>query len=167
MFFRDGTGGWDHMDLPHGVQNEIYVCGQTRKTGSEDMSPLSDLWLSEKECLEGQVSTYARPWRSASSSRSTSLTVQGSGNCPCSPVCPLRYLPSSSWLLCWHMITPRPCSAWLVRLSLCCLHCTLQYGVPHVQPQLSFLSTSVASVTSVKLSSELCHSVPVSAACQT
>ena len=56
--------------------------------------------------------------------------------------------------------------AWLVRLSLCCLHCTLQYGVPHVQPQLSFLSTSVASVTSVKLSSELCHSVPVSAACQ-
>ncbi|XP_070228769.1 MAP6 domain-containing protein 1 isoform X3 [Bos mutus] len=43
-----------------------------------------------KECLEGQVSTYARPWRSASSSRSTSLTVQGSGNCPCSPVCPLR-----------------------------------------------------------------------------
>lgn len=31
------------MDLPHGVQNEIHVCGQTRKTGSEDMSPLSDL----------------------------------------------------------------------------------------------------------------------------
>ncbi|XP_055265421.1 MAP6 domain-containing protein 1 isoform X3 [Moschus berezovskii] len=31
-----------------------------------------------------------RPWRSASSSRSASLTVQGSGNCPYSPVCALR-----------------------------------------------------------------------------
>lgn len=32
------------MDLPYGVQNEIHVCGQTRKTGNEeDMSPLYDL----------------------------------------------------------------------------------------------------------------------------
>lgn len=31
------------MDLPYGVQNEIHVCGQTRKAGNEDMSPLSDL----------------------------------------------------------------------------------------------------------------------------
>ena len=43
----------------------------------------------------------------------------------------------------------------LVLLSLCRLHCALQCGVPHVQPQLALLSTSVASLTSVKLSSEL------------
>lgn len=57
--------------------------------------------------------------RSAPSSRSISLTVHSFGNFPYSPVCPLGYLAFSSWLLCWHVSTPRPCSAWLACLSAC------------------------------------------------
>lgn len=58
VFFRDGMGGWDHMDVPYGVQNEIHVVrGQIWKTGNKDTSALSALWCLEKERLEGQV-TY-------------------------------------------------------------------------------------------------------------
>lgn len=52
---------WDHMDLPYGVQNEIHVC-KNSKTGNEEDMLSYDLWWSEKAGLEGQVSTYGRPW---------------------------------------------------------------------------------------------------------